>query len=74
MKYLIDKEKFLKEYKMLAMSRFNDGREPSVSYKEFKNVLSKHTKDLVEEHQYLSGMDHDRISIRNELIVELRES
>ena len=59
---LINSEKFLKEV----------GKHPIVDYSYVKNELAKHTKDIVDEPHHPSGMDHDKIKIRNELRKELR--
>ena len=69
MKHLIDKEKFLEEIAgALIMAEYS-----KLGYGEIRSAFSKHTKDIVDEPQYPSGMDHDKISIRNELRAELRE-
>ena len=64
--------------KLIDETKFEEGlkKEDYFTPEEIKvtmNVLSKHTKDLVDEPQYPSGMDHDKISIRNGLRKELRE-
>ena len=67
MKHLIDKEKFLEEYEQES-----SGYRLAVKKEQILYLFDKHTKDLVEEPQYPSGMDHDKIKIRNDLRKELR--
>ena len=65
MKHLIDKKKFVaeleKEIPMLGKLSHTVGE-----------VLSRHTKAMVDEPHHPSGMDRDKINTRNELLEELR--
>ena len=67
MKHLLDKKKFLEG---LAYKK-----EPYLveSYVDVvKRLLSKHVEDIKDEPHHSSGMDRDKIKIRNELRKELR--
>ena len=72
---LIDKKKFL--YHMFGKADTKNklmtkDTEITVTRKIFEEILSKHLKDIVDEPQHPSGMDNDKIKIRNDLRKELR--
>ena len=75
MKHLIDKEKFLAEVK--KASTIWSGHDDNSNLMEieipiFEGILSKHTKKMVDEPHFPSGMDKHDIDVRNDLREELR--
>ena len=69
MRHLIDKEKFMME--LLKSSLVINKIE--IKLGDFKRLMISHTKDIKDEPHHPSGMDNDKIKIRNDLRKELRE-
>ena len=76
MKKLIDERKYLAVLKASRSAMHDNvceyGHEV-IHMDPLKEILSKHTKDIVDEPQHPSGMDREDINVRNALRKELRE-
>lgn len=74
MKHLIDKEKFLAELKtVMQVEELHPSHIDRYVYiEDIEDKLSKHLKDIKDEPHHPSGMDNDKIKIRNALRRELR--
>ena len=74
MKLLIDKKKFIAE----IINNADDLHEvdgdclPAIKFDDLRDIFNKHTKKMVDEPHFPSGMDKHDIDIRNDLREELR--
>ena len=74
---LIDETKFIHHMFGKADTKnklMTKDTEITITRKIFEEILSKHLQDIVDEPHHPSGMDNDKIKIRNELRAELRET
>lgn len=69
---LLDETKFLAELKPFYRYCCRTCGIPMVHRRDIKLVLSKHLQDIKDEPQHPSGLNHDKIKIRNTLRRELR--
>ena len=71
MKYLIEEKKFLEE--MYELVGDEQVEENGIHSSLVRLILSKHLQDIKDEPHHPSGMNRDKIKIRNELRAEMRE-